>query len=224
MVHFERGNVSASCFERGSGRAFAQVRIAIVHRSTRTRPTWASAEPGQVPGKRSARWVDGGVEARRWGQNAGRLLYAAAIILGRGRANSIPSLEVCYAFGKINGTCYGGRMRGQPKKGVVSLGVNSLARETGLAKQTVSERMRRGQTADQIRIYAATREGRPPQNGFSYPEAPPKPSKSAEAQGAYELIVRGRERIDAIEDAKLRRAQGAGRAPRSLRICSDAAN
>ena len=93
-------------------------------------------------------------------------------------------------------------MRGQPQKGVVSLGVNSLARETGLPKQTVSERMRKGQTADEIRIYASVR-GRSAQKEFSCPAAPPK---SAESQGAYELIVRGRERLEAIDSAKLRRA------------------
>jgi hypothetical protein len=84
--------------------------------------------------------------------------------------------------------------------------VNALARETGLPKQTVSERMRKGQTVDQIRIYAAAL-GRSPKNGFPHVVAPPGSPESPEAAGAYELIVRGRQRLEAIDDAKLRRAR-----------------
>ena len=88
----------------------------------------------------------------------------------------------------------------------MSFKANALARETGLPKQTVSERMRKGQTVDQIRIYAAAL-GRSPKIEFPYTGAAPCPPESAEADGAYELIVRGRHRLEAIDDAKLRRAR-----------------
>lgn len=65
--------------------------------------------------------------------------------------------------------------------------------------------MRKGQSADQIRAYAAIREGRSPQR-TSRPVAPyPSPGKSTETRTDYEAILRGRERLEEIDDVKLRR-------------------
>jgi hypothetical protein len=96
-------------------------------------------------------------------------------------------------------------MRGRPNKCLVVLGVNALARETGLPKSTISERMRKGQTVDQIREYAAIRAGRSPQR-TSRPVAPHRnPCKSTETRREYEVILRGHERLEAIADLRLRR-------------------
>ena len=97
-------------------------------------------------------------------------------------------------------------MRGQPKKAMIVLGVNSLARETGLPRQTVSERMRKGQTADQIRSYAALRQGLSPQARSGHRSNSRIPT-STKAQSEYERILRGRERMDALNEWKLRRAK-----------------
>jgi hypothetical protein len=90
---------------------------------------------------------------------------------------------------------------------LVVLGVNALARETGLPKSTISERMRKGQTADQIRIYAAMRDGRSPQRTFRPGALRCEAAKSAQSQTEYEVILRSRNRLDAIGDAQLRRAR-----------------
>jgi hypothetical protein len=67
--------------------------------------------------------------------------------------------------------------------------------------------MRKGQTADQIRIYAAMRDGRSPHRAAALVVPCPSLPKSTQAPTEYEAIERGRERLDAIEEAKLRRAQ-----------------
>jgi hypothetical protein len=75
-----------------------------------------------------------------------------------------------------------------------NVGVNALARECNLPQSTVSSMMRRGMTADQIRARAGRRT-----------EAqPPKPPT---IPGEYDLVIQTKERIDALEDAKLRRAR-----------------
>lgn len=99
----------------------------------------------------------------------------------------------------------------KPKMGRMVIGVNSLSRETGLPRQTISARMRRGQTADQIRLYAALREGRTTQRSapsktlrvIKVPPAKRVPTQMDES----EAILRGRAMLEAIEDAKLRRAK-----------------
>jgi hypothetical protein len=65
--------------------------------------------------------------------------------------------------------------------------------------------MRRGQTADDIRAYAAIRESRLPP--LSSPRATPgvKPREAAKAQNGYEVILRGRERVEQTTDARWRR-------------------
>ena len=98
-------------------------------------------------------------------------------------------------------------MRGQPKKGLVQLGVNALAREVGLPKQTVSELMRRGRGPDEIRLYASMREGRSAQKAYAAVTSLRNVPKSTTAGDEYECVLRGRERLEAIDDAKLRRAK-----------------
>lgn len=98
-------------------------------------------------------------------------------------------------------------MKGQPKKSVVVLGVSALARETGVAKSTISERMRRGQTADEIRAYAAMRDGRSPKRASTRGAVSPRTHESSTTNAEYEIVLRGRAKLEAIDDAKLRRAQ-----------------
>jgi hypothetical protein len=98
-----------------------------------------------------------------------------------------------------------------------ALGVNALAREIGAAQSTVSLKMRQGMSADQIRAWAATREGASPPKyrkekpssgsmkqstpAGSQSEPPPAPESD------YEMILRGRQRLEDIDEAKLRRAR-----------------
>jgi hypothetical protein len=80
-----------------------------------------------------------------------------------------------------------------------NIGVNALARECDMAQSTVSGLMRRGMTADQIRAKAAQMQGRP---------VPKRKAKAkAEEPSEYDLVIQGRERVDALEEAKLRRAK-----------------
>jgi hypothetical protein len=88
---------------------------------------------------------------------------------------------------------------------LVVLGVNALARETGLPKSTISDRMRRGQSADQIRVYAAIRQGRLPQRTSGTVASLPNPNKSTGTRTEDKAILRGRERLEAIDDLRLRR-------------------
>jgi len=82
-------------------------------------------------------------------------------------------------------------------KHIVNMGVSALAREVGLSAAAVSKKMKAGQTPDQIRQDAARRQGRGPSHG---PGRPPLPSE-------YDLIIKGREHTNALDDAKLRRAR-----------------
>jgi hypothetical protein len=61
--------------------------------------------------------------------------------------------------------------------------------------------MRRGMTADQVRLRAAMRQGAPER------PAPKKaaPQNQATEDSEYKLLLQSRERLDALEDAKLRR-------------------
>jgi hypothetical protein len=111
------------------------------------------------------------------------------------------------ASAPVTGSNKRGWVRGRSKKCLVVLGVNALARETGLPKSTVSERMRKGQSADQIRLYAAVREGRSPQRASGPLPPHTKPAKSIEAPTESEVIRRGRNLMAAIEDVKLRRVR-----------------
>lgn len=83
-------------------------------------------------------------------------------------------------------------------KHVINTGVMALARETGLSAQAISMRMKRGQTAEQIRDAVAQRKGQTRSHGQE---------KKALGKHEYSLVLKGRERIDAMDDAKLRRAQ-----------------
>jgi hypothetical protein len=87
-----------------------------------------------------------------------------------------------------------------PGKHVVNLGVMALARETGLSAAAVSKKMKAGQTPDQIRRSAAQRKGIPPPNSKGPGRPPSTPTE-------YDLVIQGRQRTDALEEAKLRRAQ-----------------
>lgn len=84
-------------------------------------------------------------------------------------------------------------------KHVVNLGVSALARETGQSPAAVSKKMKAGQTPDQIRAAAARRQGRAP-NKSRGPGRPPIASE-------YDMVIKGRARLDDIDDAKLRRAK-----------------
>lgn len=92
-------------------------------------------------------------------------------------------------------------MKSPPKK-VVNVGVNALAREVGLTSPTVSKKLRDGQTPDQIRRAAAQRQGRI-ESGQKVRGPKSKPPTASE----YDLVIKGRTRLDAIDDAKLRRAR-----------------
>jgi hypothetical protein len=91
-------------------------------------------------------------------------------------------------------------MKKPPVKQVMNVGVMALARETGYSPAVVSRKMRDGQTPDQIRKSAAQRKGTPPPNSKG-------PGRPASTKSEYDLILQGRERVDALEEAKLRRAQ-----------------
>ena len=83
---------------------------------------------------------------------------------------------------------------------VVNVGVNALAREVGLSATTVSKKLRQGKTPEQIRQEAAQRRGAAPSSGTA-PGRPPGSSSE------YDLVIQGRERTSALDDAKLRRAR-----------------
>lgn len=82
-------------------------------------------------------------------------------------------------------------------KHIVNVGVNALAREVGQSATTVSKKLRAGKTADQIRQEAARRRGIAPSTA---PGRPPLPSE-------YDLITQNRERLNEMDEAKLRRAK-----------------
>lgn len=87
----------------------------------------------------------------------------------------------------------------KPTQHIVNVGVNALARECGVSANTVSRKMKAGKSPDQIRMEAARRAGRAPTDTT--------PGKAASSPAEYDLLVQGRERLDALDKAKLRRAQ-----------------
>jgi len=95
-------------------------------------------------------------------------------------------------------------MRGQPKTRTVTLGVCALARETGLPRSTVSKRMRAGATPNEIRVYAALRQDRlPPTPSAPHPQRPG--AESAGTQNQHEAVLQGREWVEELNNARLRR-------------------
>jgi len=85
-------------------------------------------------------------------------------------------------------------------KRVVNTGVNALAREVGLSPNTISKKMKAGQTPEQIRRDAARRQGRPPSSSHGR-------TKTREGPSEYELVIQGRERLNALDEMKFRRAK-----------------
>ena len=94
---------------------------------------------------------------------------------------------------------------------IVNMGVSALAREIGVSPAAVSKKMKAGMTVEQIRQAAAQRKGLPPgpkpknkppaKQGNSHgPGRPPLPNE-------YDLVVKGRERMDALDVMKFRRAK-----------------
>jgi hypothetical protein len=90
---------------------------------------------------------------------------------------------------------------------MVTLGVNALARETGLPRQTVSDRMRKGATAAEIRLYAAMRERRSPGHTPATVASLLGSQKSREAATEFDATLKVSNTLEAIADARLRRAQ-----------------
>jgi len=87
------------------------------------------------------------------------------------------------------------------------VGVVALARETGMPQSTVSLKMRQGYTPDQIRQMARMREGLAPKGASISSPKPPEEQAPAPGTSEYDLVVRGQERMEAIDQAKLRRAE-----------------
>lgn len=85
-------------------------------------------------------------------------------------------------------------------KRVVNVGVNALAREVGLASTTISKKLQAGQTPDQIREACAQRQGRQGSRG-------PQPKRPPMRRDEYDLVVKGKKRLDDFDEAKLRRAR-----------------
>lgn len=85
----------------------------------------------------------------------------------------------------------------KPGKQMMNVGVSALAREVGLHISTVSEKLKKGMTADEIRAEAARKQGRTMPTKRRVPE---KPTKSE-----YDMIVESRARFDEMEKWKLRR-------------------
>lgn len=92
-----------------------------------------------------------------------------------------------------------------PQKRMVTLGVNALARETGLARQTISDRMKKGATASEIRVYAAMRERRPPQRKPTAIAVQRKAPKFRESGPKFDATLQAQDWLQAIDDARLRR-------------------
>lgn len=79
------------------------------------------------------------------------------------------------------------------------VGVNALARETGAARSTISERMRRGQTADQIRKEMEARKGQ------LLPMNRSKGQGRPEVNSEYDMVVQRKSQFEEMEGWKLRR-------------------
>jgi hypothetical protein len=95
---------------------------------------------------------------------------------------------------------------------IINVGVLALARETGLSGAAVSMKMKAGKTPDQIRAEAAQRQGRAPASKPKPGKASPVPSGRRgpghpPLASEYDMVIKGRERYDAMDDAKLRRAK-----------------
>ena len=94
-------------------------------------------------------------------------------------------------------------------KQIVNIGVCALARETRLSAAAVSQKMKAGQTPDQIRRDAARRQGRAPSDTRgpgklpSNSRGPGRPPLASE----YDLVIQGRAHTNALDDVKLRRAR-----------------
>jgi hypothetical protein len=86
------------------------------------------------------------------------------------------------------------------EKHVTNVGVSALARETGQSPASVSKKLKDGQTPDQIRQAAAQKQGRAPLSKRKGPGRPPLASE-------YDLVIKNREKLNAMEDAKFRRAK-----------------
>jgi hypothetical protein len=94
-----------------------------------------------------------------------------------------------------------------PRKRLVTLGVNALARETGLPRQTISDRMKRGATASDVRAYARMRERRPPERPPAAVSKHREAPKFREPRLEFDATPRARGRLEAIDDARLRRTR-----------------
>ena len=84
---------------------------------------------------------------------------------------------------------------------VIQVGVSALAREVGLSATAVSQKLKQGQTPEQIRQAAARKQGLPPaeRGGGRRP--------TGQKKEEYELVVEARQRMELFDDAKLRRAR-----------------
>lgn len=82
-------------------------------------------------------------------------------------------------------------------KHIVNVGVSALARELGVSAATISMRMKRGQTIDQIRADFRHKTHKKGGQGIGKPPT----------GGEYDMVVASRTRYEQLEDAKLRRAK-----------------
>ena len=84
----------------------------------------------------------------------------------------------------------------------MNVGVMALARECGVSSSTISKRMQRGQSPDDIRrtygIEPKKRIGRPPGSPGNRKERP------AHRPSEYDMILEGRSRADELQKWKLR--------------------
>jgi hypothetical protein len=93
-----------------------------------------------------------------------------------------------------------------PPQHIVNMGVSALAREVGMTPAAISQKMKAGKTPDQIRQEAAQRQGRAPKvtsKAKGNSRGPGRPPLASE----YDLVIKGRQRLDAIDEMKLRRAK-----------------
>jgi hypothetical protein len=94
-----------------------------------------------------------------------------------------------------------------PQTRLVTLGVNSLARATGLPRQTVSDRMRKGATPAEIRLYAAMRESRRPERKPAAVATRSEARKFRQRRLEVDAALQARGIREAIDDARLRRVK-----------------
>jgi hypothetical protein len=94
-----------------------------------------------------------------------------------------------------------------PQTRLVTLGVNSLARATGLPRQTVSDRMRKGATAAEIRLYAAMRQRRRPERKPAAVAMRREALKFREPSFKFDVTLQARGIREAIDDVRLRRVR-----------------